>query len=306
MRFASRLLISLILPCFFAVSCGSSRLDTTDAESFNESVKKMYDSATAKDKNDFKNFFYIAMNGRSDLITMSVLKDEDISKLDSFFRVLVTKKTAEELKALHGLSISEIVDLGRNLKITYLDGRIQQIRRELNSLGQSADYYKTYAAQRDRVLIDPATEAKAAEGAPGKIGSITVPVAVENNSDLPLVDIQKQHYGEPWVMEIALGDKKKSVVLNGDSFKNAEGLPLFKNGGIPAHQAKNVTIEGNLADENWDFPPESAIVVTFPEGFEPCLEGWELSFEAEDSFKRVTELERHHALLNRELTNTKA
>jgi hypothetical protein len=305
MRLVLKLLAFFVLG-LLAVSCSNAKLDTSDAKSFSESIKNMYDNATAKDKSDFKNFFYIAMNGRSDLITMSVLDEKEISRLDSFFRVLSTKKKPEELAALNGLSISEIVDLGRNLKITYLDGRIQHIQKEIGSLENMANFYQTYRTERDKVTIEVPKEAISTEGTPGKVGSIEIPLLVKNDSDLPLVDLQKKDYGEPWVVEIHLGDESKLISLNGNNLKNENGEPVFKHGGIPPGQSKIIRIIDDVSDLNWAYPTEEPIMVVFPEGFEPCLDGWEGSFEAEDSFKRVTELERQYSILTKELNLTKA
>jgi hypothetical protein len=197
------------------------------------------------------------------------------------------------------------VDLGRNLKITYLDGRIQQIDGELKSLEEPAIFYEKYLDQLSKVSITEPSEAKVQEGSDGKIGEVRIDIEVKNDSDLPLVDIQKEYYGNPWVVELKLGDEETKISLNGSSLQNDEGEPVFENGGIKAHETRVLWIIGDVSDRNWPYPQDGKVKVNFPEGFQPCLEGWEGSFEAEDSFKRVTELKRMKSILNKQLSEIK-
>jgi hypothetical protein len=296
----------LCLTSLLAVSCGSQGIDTTDGKAFSDSILSMYDSADSKEQADFLNFFYVAMSGRSDLITMSVLSEEDIPNLDTFFNVLKAKKSPSEMEVLKGMSLKEVVDLGRNLKITYLDGRIQQIDGELRSLEEPASFYERYSSEVNKVTIKVPKEAEVKEGENGVIGEVRIDLEVINDSDLPLVDIQKAHHGEPWVVELILLDDQTKLSLNGSSLKNDEGESVFEGGGgVAPHDTRILKIIGDISDRNWAYPPESPVIVNFPEGFQPCLEGWEGSFEAEDSFKRVTELERTKSYLNKQLKDTK-
>ncbi|MDR2460644.1 MAG: hypothetical protein LBE38_07675 [Deltaproteobacteria bacterium] len=299
-------LLALVFMVMLLASCSQGKLDTSSASNFVDSIQDMWDDAGEQERRDFQNYFYIAMNGRSDLITMSVLQREDINQMGSFYNVLSQRKGPEGMQSLDGLTISDIIEQGRTLKITYIDGRLQQIQREIDSLKDPSEFYQYYEAQRDRVKIVLPEDVQAIEGETGTVGMVNISLQVENDSDLPLVDIQKAYYGSPWEAILVADGQEKVVSLNGSSFKNDEGLPVFENGGIPAHTSMTLHIVEDISDANFSYPSKEPILVSFPEGFVPCLEGWERSFEGEDSFKRILELEKQAALLRKELLETRA
>jgi hypothetical protein len=284
-------------------ACGDAKLDTKDAKSFADSIQRIYDSTKGKEREDFRKFFFVAMNGRSDLVTMSVLSDEDIGRLGSFYNVLASRKRPEELAALDGLTAEELVELGRGLMVTYIEGRLQEIQREMDLLKGPSDFYRDYMEQLARVEVSPANVATPAAGPSGKTAGVTVALNVRNGSDLDVVDLQRSATGGPWEMEISLGESRVSVTLSADSFKGPDGSPPFP---VPAGQSLVLSIAADVSGMEWPYPPEMELSAAFPEGIEPCLEGWDKVFEAEDSFRRVTELDRQRALLTRQLSETRA
>jgi hypothetical protein len=298
LRLAACLAAALILS-----ACGDAKLDVTDADHFTASIQKMYDSVQGQEREDFLKYFYIAMNGRSDLITMSVLSDSDIGSLGSFFNVLSSRKRPEELAALSGLSVSELVDMGRSLKVTYLEGRLQEIQREMDLLNDTASFYRDYSEQLGRVELTPSAVAAPTE-ASGRTGSAEVTVTVRNGSDLPMVSLQRGDTGPtPWAVEVSLGESRMDVPVEAASFTGPGGSAVFPAPGIPAGQDATLTLNADVSSMDWPFPPEMPLKAVFTGGIVPGLEGWEKVFEAEDAYRRVMELERLFALLTRELAD---
>ncbi|MDR1040716.1 MAG: hypothetical protein LBR80_11250 [Deltaproteobacteria bacterium] len=286
-------------------ACGEAKLDTTDAQSFTTSIQKMFDSTQGKQREDFQKFFFIALNGRSDLITMSVLSGEEISRLSSLFNILASSKRPEELAALNGLTVSQVVDQGRALKITYLEGRLQEIQREIDLLKDSASLYSDYEEQLDRVEVTALAVAEPIAGPDGRTASARLTVAVKNTSDLDLIGLQRPSGGSPWEAEIAMGESRTSVPVTTGSFTGSDGTPVFPSPGVPADQEANLTVAVDVSPMGWPFPPEIPLRAGFPTGIEACLEGCDKIPEAEDAFRRMAEMERHRSLLTRELSDTR-
>ncbi|MDR3153675.1 MAG: hypothetical protein LBW85_05240 [Deltaproteobacteria bacterium] len=306
MKTALTLPVCLALALTLA-SCGDARLNTSDASSFMTSIQKMYDSVQGDEREEFLKYFFIAMNGRSDLITLSVLNGEEIGRLDGFYNVLASRKRPEELQALNGLTVSEVVELGRGLKITYLEGRLQEIGRDIGLLKDSSDSYLRYIEQLDMVEVTPGTAAAPVEGEPGKLVKVTVAVAVNNGSELPVLDLQRAGAGAPpWNLEISQGDSRLNVPLSSGSFTDEAGNQVFPSPGVPAGENKTLRVLADVSSMGWPYPPEVLLKASFSDGIGACLEGWEQVFEEEDAHRRVMELERQQALLNRELSETRS
>ncbi|MDR1166743.1 MAG: hypothetical protein LBO66_12910 [Deltaproteobacteria bacterium] len=295
MRFILRLAFLALCP-LLAVSCGDSKLDVSTSEAFVASVQKMHDDVSGAEREDFERFFFIAMNGRSDLITLSVLSEPEIPKLDSYYNVLVSRRGQAEMGALNGLSAAEIVELGRNLKMAYLDNRVKEITLEMDALSELAQYYAAYAAELEKVTISFREEAAFELGADGRVSLAVAEINVINGSSRPLVDIQKATHGSPWSMVLIYGGQRDGIYIDSARLLGADGLSAFAGqGSIPAGSEAKLTIRADVSDRNW-VPKEGArVLVSFPDGFVACLEGWEKFFEAEDAHKRLQELDRQVA-----------
>ncbi|MDR2612489.1 MAG: hypothetical protein LBG06_06575 [Deltaproteobacteria bacterium] len=305
MKTALKLAVSVALSLALA-ACGDAKLDTADAESFTSSIRKMYDSAQDAEREDFRRFFFIAMNGRSDLITMSVLNGEEIERLGSFYSVLVSRKRPEDLAALDGLTVQEIIELGRGLKITYIEGRLQELQREMDQLKDQAEFYRDYSAQRELVQATLSDAAEPSRGPSGKTAEATVTVTVHNGSELPVVDLQCASAVEPpRQLEISLGESRALADLPGEGFLDEAGGKVFPSPGVPAGDDKTLHATADVSSMEWPYPPEMPLKAALPGGVLVCLEGWERFFEAEDSYRRVVELERTHSLLTRDLSETR-
>ncbi|MDR2198480.1 MAG: hypothetical protein LBR53_03300 [Deltaproteobacteria bacterium] len=286
----------------FLAACGDTGLDTTDAGSFIESVENMYNSVDGKEREDFAKFFFIAMNGRSDLITLSQLNSEEIPKLESFFKVLVSRKKPEEIQALHGMSAVEIVELGRNLKITYLDGRIQELEREIAVFKEAADFFQSYLQEADKVNLELPSEVEHVVHEDGRISELHLSVRVVNGSDRSMVALGRD---ESYLV-VSNGDDKRRLDFSELAVLNEEGERVFENGGVPSATEARLKVVARVPEFGWSYEGGTPISVEYPLPPEPCLEGWERVYEAEDSFKRVFELERNRARLSRQMDETKA
>ncbi|MDR2405935.1 MAG: hypothetical protein LBE27_06155 [Deltaproteobacteria bacterium] len=282
--------------------CADSRLDTTDEKAFIQSVQAIYDSVEGKDREDFAKFFFIAMNGRSDLITLSQLNSEEIPRLDSFFKVLVSRKSPEAIQALHGMSASEIVELGRTLKITYLDGRIQELKREIATFKDAHDFFASYQQETNKVSLSLPEEPEKIVSEEGMITEVHLVVKVANNSESTLVGLGHEEAH----MVLLYGSEERKVELADFTIIDEQGVEVFQNGGIPKSTEYELKLIGRVSHFGWQYPPKAPIKVKYPSEMAPSLEGWEEVHSAEDSFKRVYELERNLARLSRQMDETKA
>ncbi|MDR1081360.1 MAG: hypothetical protein LBQ79_10470 [Deltaproteobacteria bacterium] len=283
-------------------ACGDARLDTTDANAFAASIQKMYDSTKGTAREDFQKYFFIAMNGRSDLITMSVLNGGEIAGLAAFFNAMREKKRPEDLAALNGLTAGEVVELGRGLKITYLEGRLQELRRDIDQLRDTAGFYSGYLEQLDRVTVTAVSVAEPSAGGEGRTGTAKLTVTVRNGSDLELIGLQRPGGVTPWTAEISLGESRLNVPVASGDFTGPDGAPAFP---VAPGQEKSLTLVADVAPADWPFPPEIPLGAAFPEGIEACLKGYEKVPGARDTFLRMQVVERHHARLTQELSDTK-
>ncbi|MDR2338654.1 MAG: hypothetical protein LBF40_00730 [Deltaproteobacteria bacterium] len=297
-----RIVLLLVFGALLTCGCSDSRLDTSDASAFIKSVEGMYNDAVGKEREDFAKFFFIAMNGRSDLITLSQLKSEEIPRLGSFFNVLVSRKKPEEIQALHGMSAEDIVEKGRNLKITYLDGRIQELQREISTFQAAADYYREYSQESNKVNLSLASEAAKVVADKGKVKEIHIQVKVSNESGKKVVALG--HDGAHIVL--AHGGNEGRLGFHEVMIVDLEGVAIFENGGIPSSTEVELLVVADVSHLGWEHDPGSPVTVEYPIAPDPFLEGWEEASSAEDSFKRVYELERVLARLSRQMSETKA
>jgi hypothetical protein len=287
-------------------ACGDAKLDVSDAQRFTASIQKMYDSVEGGEREDFLKYFFIAMNGRSDLITLSVLSGDEISRLDSYYKVLSTSRRPEELEALDGLTPGEVVELGKGLKTTYLEGRLQEIQREIDGLRDASSFFKDYSEQLSKVEVALNPSVEPAKGVSGKVGAVTVTVTVRNGSDLAVVDIQRGEHGpKPWELEVSLGESRFAEPLSGESFLDADGRKVFPSPGIPPSKDIDLTLRADASPMGWAFPPEMPLKAQVSGGLAACLTGWERVFEAQDSYRRVMDLERTQAVLTSQLAETR-
>ncbi|MDR1037970.1 MAG: hypothetical protein LBT40_15820 [Deltaproteobacteria bacterium] len=283
-------------------ACGDARLDTTDAQAFAASIQRMYDSTKGAAREDFQRYFFIAMNGRSDLITMSVLNGGEISGLSAYFNAMKDKRSARDLEQLNGLTAGEVVELGRGLKITYLEGRLQELQRDMDQLRDRAGFYSGYQEQLGRVDVTVIAVADPVAGDEGKTSRAKVTVTVQNGSDLNLTGLQRPGGVTPWSAEISLGESRLNVPVASDGFTAADGKPAFP---IVPGQEANISLESDVTSAGWPYPPEIPLRAAFPEGIEACLDGCERVPPARDAFLRLQDVERHHARLTQELSDTK-
>jgi hypothetical protein len=284
------------------IGCGDSKLDTSDAVSFVKSVEDMYKGVEGKEREDFSKYFFIAMNGRSDLITLSQLNYEEIPNLDSFFNVMVSRKKPDELSALHGLSAEEVVELGRNLKITYLDGRIQELRREIGMSKDAADFFLSYMQESEKVRLSLPSEVTDVISQDGIITEVHIVVRVSNDSAKRIVALAHDDV----YLELRHGEDQKRLGMDQALVVDAMGEPVFENGGIPSASEIELRLVWNVDHFGWRVPAQGPITVRYPATLDPCLEGWEQVFQAEDSYRRVFELERSLARLSQQMSETKA
>ncbi|MDR1314659.1 MAG: hypothetical protein LBQ12_13470 [Deltaproteobacteria bacterium] len=302
MKTALKLAACLALALSLA-ACGDAKLDTADAQAFTASIQQMYDSTQGKEREDFLKYFFIAMNGRSDLITMSVLSSDEIARLNSFFNVIQSRKRPEDLAALNGMTVGQVIELGRGLKVTYLEGRLQELQREMDQLKVPADFYSGYSEQLERVELVPLAVAEPSAGEDGKTAEAKVTVTVKNGSDMNVTALRRPDGSVPWQVEISLGESRVRVPVPDAGFEGPDGKPAFP---VAAGQEAALTIKADVSSADWPFPPEIPLSAAFPEGIEACLDGCDKVAESQDSHRRLQELERHHALLTRELAETRA
>jgi hypothetical protein len=297
----TRLVLALAMALAMS-GCGDSRLDTTDAGAFIKSVQKMYNSVDGKEREDFAKFFFIAMNGRSDLITLSRLTSEEIPRLESFFNVLVSRKGPEEIQRLHGMSPEEIVELGRTLKITYLDGRMQELRRELEGFREASGHFAAYRSDASKIQLRVPDEVEKVVADKGVISEVHMTIKIQNRSSRRLVALSR----EDFYVRLNHGGREHQVEFKELIVTDKDGAPVFENGGVPASTDRELKVVGKLAHLSWAHAPKEPVAVKCPEDFAPGLEGWEEVFQKEDSLKRVFELERTLARLSRQMHETKA
>jgi hypothetical protein len=283
-------------------ACGDARLDTTDAQTFAASIQKMYDSTDGSAREDFQKYFFIAMNGRSDLITMSVLNGGEIAGLAAYYNALREKKRPEDMAALNGLSAAGVISLGRGLKITYLEGRLQELQRDIDQLRDTAGFYSGYLEQLERVTVTAVSVAEPSLGGEGKTAGARLTVTIKNGSDLALTGLQRPGGVTPWNAEITLGGSRLNVPVDSAAFTGPDGAPAFP---VAPGQERTLTVEADVVQAGWPFPPEIPLGASFPEGIEARLEGYEKVPGARDAFLRMQVVERHHARLTQELSDTK-
>jgi hypothetical protein len=301
MRKALSLCLALVLGLFLS-ACGASELDTSDAESFTESLRKIYDDTSGQEREDFRKYFYIAMNGKSENITQSVLDDKEIEKLGIFYNVLINRRSYAEVEDLDGLTAKDIIKVGKELRIKYLQGRKAGVESDLASLEAETALFLQNNSESAKVKLVLPGEASAqeSESRPGIVGPVELAVEVNNESSLKVVGLIRRDNPENGLgVTVSFGNESQTLsdvrVLGPDS------LPASEGSGIEPGHTGTLIIWANIEKANWSYPPETGLKAEFPDDMVPLLEGLGDALRAKVAYERTEDLKKQLRRLEQQL-----
>lgn len=255
--------------CILCAGCGEPKVDVSSDQAFAKSLGKIYRSVPEAEQEAFRDFLYLAMEGKVsylsplDGVKRKVPSYDEIVKTYSLVKAAGQAKGLEQLRNISGLTRAGIINHGQAILKADLEARQDSLNEEIAKQEKIIAECVALAEDHAKVSIELSGQVEVVEakrpGDAGKAGAFAIASVIVNGSSRHLRNIK---FGG-----LTISDEKGNTAGGTVSFYDFEtetGEKLFQDGnkslGLkPGETAKGKLVARITPSSLFPYPPDKAL-----------------------------------------------
>jgi hypothetical protein len=306
------------------VGCSETKLDTSSDKAFSESLEKVYNTVPEAEREDFRDYLGIVVDGRyhpyvvafGKIAERSTPSYEQIIKAYSLIKASGKEDGIAALNKLNGLTKTDIISQGKTITQKAIEERLPDINQQIDALSKETEPLKKYNEELAKISIELGpVEALESKNRKGRIGELSVTVTITNGSSKKMTGFNNAQYGDAITFTDANGKKADGrVAVSMSSFKLEDGSWPFSQGmysdnkGLDAGKSITGKITSGVSSSTpFPYPPENEFTAALVDGMvQPVLEDEDLIRSSRESMQTLELRMEEKKLLEADLAKAAA
>jgi len=276
-RKSVKLYLGLVFMALICAGCGDAKLDVSSDKAYGESVRKLYDSVPAGERESFLKNFSAVLSSIPKFGSVNI-NEKDLFALYDFVKLLGGEEGVKMLQPVNGLTVKQINEKGRVIRKDKLAERLASLQKALPELEKEIARDNAHLENLKKIFvsvkevepyqyIDPITKKPVAQ-----VAGLRAVFTLKNDSSAVLRDVKGQVEFKGLDPDKRYGWKHLSDSWRADGVK-IEGV-LNRNMNLAPGSEVELVLEETLdimSRRQTPYPTDKKFEVVISD-FEPILE----------------------------------